>query len=420
MEFISNIELNEYEEFLNESKDIAHFLESPEWGIMSEYKGLKTHYVGVKENGKLIATALLLQKRLPLGYSYFYIPKGFTLDYQNYDLIEFFTKEIDKYTKKFKSLYLKTDPDVFLHKIDSNGTKIDGPDNYKLIEEFKRIGYKHLGFNKYFERSNPRYTFRIDLDRPEEEIIKSFDKTVKQRIKRAETMGVDVYIGEKKDIDKFFNLMVKTEKKKDFYSHNLDFYNYFYDVFSKNNHVTLYIAEINFEKAINKINEEIKSLQESLNDPKISKKDHPNINKQIETYSKTIEEFNELKNNNGDKMVLSSYMIVNYGTKCWTLYSCNEPLVRNAYGNYLIYKEQVIDAHNKGYKIFDAFGTIGDTKTDSSLIGIHDFKKKFGGEYVEFIGEFDYIQNKLLYTLFTKLVPYYRKLVNKSLKKKQK
>jgi peptidoglycan pentaglycine glycine transferase (the first glycine) len=85
--------------------------------------------------------------------------------------------------------------------------------------------------------------------------------------------------------------------------------------------------------------------------------------------------------------------------------------------NYLIYKNQVIDAHNNGYKIFDAFGTIGDPKSDKSLVGLHEFKKKFGGEYIEFIGEFDYIQKKLIYLLFTKLVPYYRKLVNKRLKK---
>ena len=125
----------------------------------------------------------------------------------------------------------------------------------------------------------------------------------------------------------------------------------------------------------------------------------------------------EVKKEMGNNIVLSAYMIVKYGNKCWTLYSCNEPKVRNAYGNYLIYKTQVIDAHDEGYKIFDAFGTIGDPKSDKSLVGLHEFKKKFGGEYTEFIGEFDFIQKKLTYFLFTKLVPYYRKFINKRLKK---
>ena len=43
------------------------------------------------------------------------------------------------------------------------------------------------------------------------------------------------------------------------------------------------------------------------------------------------------------------------------------------------------------------------------MIGLHEFKKKFGGEYTEFIGEFDYITNPLMYFVFIKLVPLYRK-----------
>ena len=212
--------------------------------------------------------------------------------------------------------------------------------------------------------------------------------------------------------------MVKTEKKKDFYSHNLAFYQYFYETFKKNNHVTLYIAEINIQETLIKIDEEINKLKQELeNGTNLNKNQKQTLNKQIEGFEKSKEEFQETKKETGNEVLLSAYMIVKYGKKCWTLYSCNEPKVRNAYGNYLIYKTQVIDAHNDGYKIFDAFGTIGDTKTNPSLVGLHEFKKKFGGEYIEFIGEFDYIQKKVLYFLFTKLVPYYRKFINKRLKK---
>ena len=137
-------------------------------------------------------------------------------------------------------------------------------------------------------------------------------------------------------------------------------------------------------------------------------------------YEKSKEEFIEVKKEMGNEIILSSYMIVKYGEKCWTLYSCNEPKVRNAYGNYLIYKTQVVDAHNNGYKIFDAFGTIGDPKSDKNLVGLHEFKKKFGGDYIEFIGEFDYITNKTMYFIFTKLVPIYRKMVRKKSKKELK
>ena len=61
--------------------------------------------------------------------------------------------------------------------------------------------------------------------------------------------------------------------------------------------------------------------------------------------------------------------------------------------------------------------TIGDLNKNNNRLGLHEFKKKFGGDYIEFLGEFDYITNKLMYFLFTKLVPFYRKIIRKKSQK---
>jgi len=117
MEFIENVEKEEYSKFVQNHK-YSHFLKSYEWAEVSKLKGWIPFCVGLKENNKLIATALLLKKKLPFGYSYFYIPRGYTIDYSNYNLIEEFTKEINKFIKKNKSLFFKIDPDIKLHTID--------------------------------------------------------------------------------------------------------------------------------------------------------------------------------------------------------------------------------------------------------------------------------------------------------------
>ena len=57
------------------------------------------------------------------------------------------------------------------------------------------------------------------------------------------------------------------------------------------------------------------------------------------------------------------------------------------------------------------------TNMTSFLKEVHEFKKKFGGDYVEFLGEFDYVTNPLMYFVFTKMVPLYRKIVRKKSKK---
>ena len=78
-------------------------------------------------------------------------------------MIKELTNGIKQFAKKKKALFLKIDPDVKLESLDLDGNKIDGVDNFELVDYLKSIGFKHLGFNKAFEHNQPRYTFRLDL-----------------------------------------------------------------------------------------------------------------------------------------------------------------------------------------------------------------------------------------------------------------
>ena len=219
MQFTDHIDKKEYEEFVKNHKK-SHFLQSYAWGEVSKIRGLTPHYVGVKENNKLIATALLLEKKLLLGYTYFYIPRGFILDYSNKELIDFITKEIVNYTKTYKSLYFLIDPDIKLHTIDKNGEIIEGENNYELVEFLKNIGYKHKKLNYFFEGNQPRFTFRVNTKIKEEEIRNNYSKSVRRWIKTADKFKVETFIGKKEQIKEFVRLMKITEKRQGFFSHN--------------------------------------------------------------------------------------------------------------------------------------------------------------------------------------------------------
>ena len=87
----------DYREF-TESHN-AHFLQSYEWGELAKNRDFIPYYIGLIDNNKIIATALLLQKKLLFGYTYFYIPRSYTIDYTNFELIKIFTLEIKKFCK---------------------------------------------------------------------------------------------------------------------------------------------------------------------------------------------------------------------------------------------------------------------------------------------------------------------------------
>ncbi len=400
------VELKEKEYRYFVESNNAHFLESYEWGQLSNKEGWTSYYVGLKDNKKILATALLLKKSLPLGYSYFYIPRGFTIDYQNKELLENFTKEIAKFVKNKKGIFFKIDPAIKLQTINEEAKPIAGENNYELVDFLKKIGFKHHKLTKFFETSQPRYTFRIDLTQEMETIEKNYSQTARNYIKRADSYEVKVKEGKREDVKEFVRLMKMTEKRQNFYSHHDDFYYDFFDIFSVNNHLKVLLAELDFQNILKIIDEKI----ENVSHKKKVDIDHLNkLKREKEFYLKKLKE--------KDKEIVSAYFMVYYGDKSWYLYGANDMEYKDAYANYKIFDYQVKKAKELGIKTFDEFGTIGEPNGNSNLIGIHDFKKKWGGEYTEFIGEFDFVINRFMYFAYNKIIPIRHKIANRKLRK---
>ena len=425
MKFIENVDKKEYEEFVvNNSK--SHFLQSYAWGeFASKEKNLIPHYVGLKDkNNKLVATALILEKKLPLKYSYFYIPRGYTIDYNNFELLKEFTIKIKEYSKKYKAIFIKIDPDYIYNCEDCNENIIINHDN-SVINSLKKLGYKHLGFTKNFETMQPRYTFRINMDKSWEEIENNFSKTTKQRIKKANDLNVNVRVGDINDIKTFYNLMILTENRKDFITHNEKYYKSLYEIWNKDNSCNLFLGSINIDKILNTLEENKKELEKQLKEfendnlSKSQKTKKNEIEKQLEKIINDINKYNESKKEYGNNITLSAHFIIEYGNKAWVLYAGNHNILSETYTNYKTYENHIKYYYDKGIKIYDQFGTIGDLRKSNPLLGLHEFKKKFGGDYIEFSGEFDLVTKKIMYLIFTKLVPLYRKIIKNIAKKKR-
>lgn len=425
MNFIENIEKERYEEFVKKHPK-SHFLQSYAWGeFAKEEKNLTPHYVGL-ENDKhqLVAATLLLEKHLPLGYSYLYAPRGYVINFKDYELLKTFTEEIKKYAKKKKAIFVKIDPDIIYHEENCNQEVIIEKDD-QAYQSLKKLGYRHLGFTKNFETMQPRYSFRIDLTKPWEEVEKNFSKTTKQRIKKAEDLLVDVKIGTDKDINTFYQLMILTETRKDFVTHNEKYYQSLYKIWNQDNECNLFLGSVDLDKIIKKqtelkqeiIEELTKFDHENLSKSEKSKKNE--LEKRKDKLETDIQKYQQAQKEYGTNITLSAHFIIEYGDKAWVLYAGNHNILTDTYTNYKTYEQHIKYYYEKKIKTYDQFGTIGDLRKENPLLGLHEFKKKFGGNYVEFTGEFDLVLNKPMYFVFTKLVPLYRKLIKNIAKKKR-
>lgn len=422
------LEKEKYESFVKNNKYKSHFLQSYSWGeLCKEKRGLTPYYLGLVEKDKVLAATLLLKKNLPLGLCYLYSPRGYVLDFNDFKLLDIFTEELVKFAKTQKAIYLKIDPDIIWKKENYLGeVTLEEAKNQKIFKELKRLGYKHLGFTKNFETMQPRYTFRIDLNQDLETIESHFSKTTKQRIQKSLKLQTEVEIGTEKDLPTFYHLMMLTESRKDFVSYKIDYYKTLYKLFNESDKATLFLGKVNLEKTLKILNDELNEVVKKINElpkenlSKSNKNKLKELERQKDKTKEEIEKYQKYKKEYGNIITLSAHMILEYGDKAWVLYAGNHNILTETYVNYNTYYEHLKFCKERGLKIYDQFGTIGDLSKDNPRLGLHEFKKKFGGDYIEFMGEFDYVIKPIYYFLFTKLVPIYRNIVKKKNKKELK
>jgi peptidoglycan pentaglycine glycine transferase (the first glycine) len=398
-------------------------MQSYAWGEVSRAKSLIPHYVGIEEEGKLIAASLLLQKKLPLGYSYFYAPRGYVIDFNDNDLLKKFTDYIKDYAKQNKGIFVKIDPDVKLHNIDGEGNLLnDGFDNHKLVNSLIKMGYKHHGFNKNFENSQPRYTFRLDITKSIDDIRSNMHPTTRKILNRGNPYNLDIRVGTSDDIKKFFELMKVTSNRDGFVNSTYDYYYNYYSVLNNYGMSDIYLIEVSIKDIISKTEEMINSTRKEMDnlDGKKNAGKRQDLEAKINKLEEDLKEYKTYPSKYEDNIVVSSIITAKYGNKIWTIHGGNHDIFRNLNYNYLLYYKILLDAKENGYEILDFFGTTGNPDSNNKIYGIHLFKKRFGGEYMEFIGEFDLVTNKPMYFIFTKVIPLYRKITKRLTKIKNK
>lgn len=425
---LKTIDKEEYDNYVRNHQYKSHFLQSLSWGEFAKVKkNLTPHYLGLTtEDNQLVAATLLLEKHLPMNMCYLYAPRGFVIDFNKKELLKTMTKKVVEFAKTRKAIFVKIDPDIIRKSYDYQNEEQElNYDPEVIFDNIKKAGFKHLGFTKNFETSQPRYSFRINLQQSMEDIENHLSKTTKQRIAKSEKLETEVVIGTKNDIKEFYHLMTLTESRKDFISYNEDYYETLYEIFNgnKNSKATLLLGKINFNKTIKSLEKNLKRIVDQIsilpidNLSKSAKTKLEELRKQKENTQSEINKYKDYAKQYGNEVTLSAHMIIEYGDKAWVLYAGNHNILSETYVNYHTYYEHLRYCKSRGLRIYDQFGTIGDLREDNPLMGLHEFKRKFGGDYVEFIGEWDYVINPVMYFVFTKLVPIYRNIIKKRSKK---
>lgn len=379
----------EYHDFW-ENHPLKTFLSSIEISKLREKSGWLTYYVGVKENNKLIAATMLLAHKRHFNKYEFYSPRGYLLDFNNEELVSFFTRELKKYIKEKKGYIFRVDPYVIYKERDIDGNIVeDGKDNSKIVSNLQK-----LGFIKSKTKEQVGWMFSLDIEnKTEEELLKEMRQNTRNTIKKAEKIGIDVEEVDYDNLNIFYKILKDTGERRDFHVRDISYYQEMYKLFSPKNEVKFFVTKLDLKKYIERINNEKKEKEErleKLEDNRFNEGKIKSLKEDINTFERRIKEAEDIiENEKKDTIYLSGSMFILIQPEIVYLSSGNYEEYMKFNSQYLIQWKLIKYGLENGFKKHNFYGIPENINEHPKDYGIYEFKKGFNGYVEELIGEYE-------------------------------
>lgn len=388
------------------------FYQTSQYGTLMSKHGYSPMYLALDEGGTIRAAALILVKT-QIGVKVGYSPRGFLIDFNDYQLVADFTHHLKDYLSKLNVVSVVIDPHVTHLERDKNGKPTESRQRgVNISESLKRIGYQHGGFNLYFENLKPRWNMVLKTEASPIEVFNSFEKQTRTKIRNSLRKGVEIYKGDKNDLRMFYQMINKKHTRK--YNYYLDMY----DIFGRFNMFDVYFARINteiflknskllYEYELQKNHKLAESLQRTIRNPKekarlVNRK--MESDKLLNSYKNDIV-FGTKLYRDSKYIIVASNAIIKYGNEIFFLIDGINFKFKNFNANHLL-KWKIIEEYRKqGYTKFHFNGITGDFTTRNKYNGLFIFKKGFNTKVTEYIGEYTLIVNKAKYGLYKSFKP---------------
>lgn len=389
------LSIDEYKKFIKNYKN-SNFFQDNRMDNYSKLKGYISYYVGVEENESVVAAARLLAKKSKFGKYNFSSPRGLLVDYNNFELLEFFVNNLKKYIKTKNGLVLKIDPYIIYKSRDIEGNETKEINNSNIVNNLKKLGFIHGGFTRGYDLSGQgRWYFVLNLENKSlDDIQKGMKANHRNIIRKAEKYGVEIKQIEYNDLPTFKHITEDTSARIGFSDKSLVYYQTMYDSFK--DEVKYLIAYLNVDKYKEKLKEELEINQNKyklLSDTTTGKAKELKIT--IDGLIKRLDESNHLKEK---QIPISCAMFMLYNGEVDYLFSGSLSEYKNLYAQYLIQWHMIKYAIENNYKKYNFFGISGIFDKKDSEYGVYEFKKGFGGVVEELIGDF-YLPTSILYKI---------------------
>lgn len=405
------------------------FHQDERWGKLKEYTAWSYEMIGGKVGDKLIAASLLLYKKAPLGIKICYSPRGFIIDYDNKELVKDFVKELKDYLKSKKVSFLKIEPYVLYNRRDSNGEIIEENKSGKdLIALLNDLGFSHHGLGKGIENElQPRWIYRLELNKTYDELFENFSKSTRKNIQACAKKGLTVRKAKTEDLEIVVSILEESSKRKSFIMRSYNYYKQMQDALG--DMMTIYLANLDPKTYLEQAKANLK--EEQKNSIEIKKKMATSVvgaklqnqketsDKLLIKYKEELERAENFAKEYPKGKDIAALISLSAGSEHLSLNSGMLDKYKSFTPKYAMYEAHIKDALKDKKTWSNFYGINGYfTKENNPMYGVYEFKKGFGGEVHELVGEFDLAINPLKFKLYNLVFNLYHKLKKLKARKK--
>lgn len=345
------------------------FLQTPAWAIVkSDWRGESLGWFDAA--GTLVGAGLVLYRKVPrLQRHLAYLPEGPTLDWTSPDLPAMLTA-LRTHLKQQRAFAIRMGPpvvtrqwypatlkaalaDAALHRLDDVPADVNNTAALTLAEHLTAAGWRPLSAAGGFAAGQPQYNFWVPLTDAdgvrlsEDDLLAGMNQLWRRNIRKAEKVGVEVSLGTKADLPDFHRVYVETAYRDHFTPRPLAYFDRMWDALTGEDpdRLRLYLAR-----------------------------------------------------HEGD--LVAATTMVRVGTHAWYSYGASTTHKREVRGSNAVQWQMMRDASAAGATVYDMRGITDTVDADDAHAGLLQFKVGTGGRAVEYLGEWDLVLNRGLYTAF--------------------
>lgn len=376
--------IEEFDAFVN-SHPLGNSMQLSAWSkVKSDWDSI--YGIVVDEQGKIVASALLLKRSLGLGWTLGYIPRGPIMDFENEELCKVFFDNLRRVAKRERMISVKMDPNVFgeyeIH--DKEGAQ--GYRNDRFVNTLKKYGCKHHGHTMdMYEATQPRFQLTFPVN---ENYKERFPKKTRDKIKHALEYHIEIEEKHEEAVEEFYEMINYTEKRKGIVLRNSEYFKRMLMAFKEQS--VLLFAYLN----VDLLKQDLIYRKEELQN-KLNQLDELAVNKRevaLKQLAKAQREYETICKEEKSRILVSALLLIEDAHTVELLYSGLNENYRQYLAPYALRNAGIEWAYRQGREYFN-FGGVQGSLED----GLFEFKSSFHPMIRSYVGEFDLPIRPLFY-----------------------